>query len=531
MKTKITLATACLMTSGMALAQTQYDAARIAGSELNGTARFVGMGGAMGALGADISTIGTNPAGIALFRGNDVSTSFGLNTTKVKSDFNGSTMNDKRTKFSYDQIGFVYSTKIGNRTSLRYFNLAFNYHKAQNFNKVFQSGGMLNGLSQTWQMSNMMAGGISSSANLGDAIDDIYNYGTNEHPNLPNPYQNQDYPFMGVMGVRTGLVSPTKDNSKLIGWDGQSNGYRSREEGGINQYDFNMAFNVEDRAYFGLTLGVNDVNYKRSTYYTEDIYYNKDQGYYELSNNFKTEGTGFNVKFGMIVRPIEDSPFRLGLAVHSPTWYSLSDIYYSTMYSNIQYDGDATPSEAQEYTPDYVGNKDNKRDYYLVSPWKVNVSAGTVLGGIMALGAEYEFEGYKSSRLQYDNHDPIEHQNEYLKEDLKGVHTLRIGMETLITPAFSLRAGYNYSTAAFRNTAYKALDYNDMRTDVEYSNDFSRNTVTVGLGYRGKVFYADAAYKYNIYKSDFYPFSDEQLAATKLTTERQQFLVTLGVHF
>ena len=47
-------------------AQTQYDAARIANTELNGTARFVGMGGAMGALGADISVIGTNPAGIAL---------------------------------------------------------------------------------------------------------------------------------------------------------------------------------------------------------------------------------------------------------------------------------------------------------------------------------------------------------------------------------------------------------------------------------------------------------------------------------
>jgi len=49
------------------MAQTAYDAVRYAGDELNGTARFVGMGGAMGALGADISTIGTNPAGIGLF--------------------------------------------------------------------------------------------------------------------------------------------------------------------------------------------------------------------------------------------------------------------------------------------------------------------------------------------------------------------------------------------------------------------------------------------------------------------------------
>ena len=535
MKTKIAVATACLMSSGMALAQTQYDAARFAGEELNGTARFVGMGGAMGALGADISTIGTNPAGIALFRGNDVSTSFGMNATKVKSEFGNSTLNDSRNKASFDQIGFVYSTKIGNRTNLRYFNLAFNYHKARNFNKVFQSGGLLsNGMSQTWQMANLMTGGLQAAgvteANIGAATDDIYNYGTAGHEKLGNPYHNQDYPFLGVMGVRTGLVSPTKENNSLIGWNGISNGYRSREEGGIDRYDFNMSFNVEDRMYFGVTLGVDDVHYKRSTYYTEDIEYGKDGGYYELTNDFKTEGTGFNLKAGAILRPIEDSPFRLGIAVHTPTWYSLTDTYRSTLYSNIQYEGDKTPSEAQEYTPDYV-NGDNQRDYFLITPWKVNVNAGTVVEGIMALGAEYEYENYSKAKLQYDNHDPMENQNSYLKEDLKGVHTLRVGMETLITPSFSLRAGYNYSTAAFKKTAYKSLDYNDMRTDVEYANDFARQTVTVGLGYRGKVMYADAAYKYNIYKSDFYPFSDEQLAAAKLTNERHQVLVTVGVHF
>ena len=78
--------------SSVATAQTGYDVLRLAENELNGTARFVGMGGAMGALGADISVIGTNPAGIGLFRRNDVSTTFGFNTTMVKSDFAGTSM-------------------------------------------------------------------------------------------------------------------------------------------------------------------------------------------------------------------------------------------------------------------------------------------------------------------------------------------------------------------------------------------------------------------------------------------------------
>ena len=61
--------TACLgiMTVGMQ-AQETYEVAELATEDLNGTARYVGMGGAMEALGADISTMGTNPAGVGLFR-------------------------------------------------------------------------------------------------------------------------------------------------------------------------------------------------------------------------------------------------------------------------------------------------------------------------------------------------------------------------------------------------------------------------------------------------------------------------------
>ena len=115
-------------------AQDAYDVSRIIGSELNGTARFVGMGDAMGALGGDISVMGTNPAGIGIYRRNDFSLSFGLNNTAAESNFNGNSMKEDRTKASFDQIGFVYSYKVGNETSLRFVNFGFNYHKRRNCN-------------------------------------------------------------------------------------------------------------------------------------------------------------------------------------------------------------------------------------------------------------------------------------------------------------------------------------------------------------------------------------------------------------
>ena len=172
MKTKYIFLFAAL-TALTVNAQTQYDAFRFSESELNGTARFVGMGGAMGALGADISVMSTNPAGIGLFRGHDFSTSFSFNNTKVGSSFGGVTMNEKKNNMSFDQIGFVYSSKIGNRTTLRYLNFGFNYHKSNNLNKLFSAGGFLDGLSQTYQIANMIGGAVGSLSE----IDDIYNYG------------------------------------------------------------------------------------------------------------------------------------------------------------------------------------------------------------------------------------------------------------------------------------------------------------------------------------------------------------------
>ena len=69
---------ALLLASAMpAVAQETYENAKIAAEDLNGTARYVGMGGAMEALGADISTMATNPAGIGMFRRSNVSVSFG----------------------------------------------------------------------------------------------------------------------------------------------------------------------------------------------------------------------------------------------------------------------------------------------------------------------------------------------------------------------------------------------------------------------------------------------------------------------
>ena len=130
---KILFMTLVTVSSLTVSAQETYENAILANEDLNGTARYVGMGGALEALGADISTIGSNPAGIGLFRKSSISTSFGL----VSQDGVKSFRNADKTNMSFDQIGLVYSTKLDRNSIL---NFGFNYHKSKNFNRRRTAG-------------------------------------------------------------------------------------------------------------------------------------------------------------------------------------------------------------------------------------------------------------------------------------------------------------------------------------------------------------------------------------------------------
>ncbi len=521
MKNKLMTITACaLLGLATASAQNAYDTERFTGTELNGTARFVGMGGAMGALGGDLSVMGTNPAGIGIYRSNDFAATFGFNATSTKSLFNGTSMNEDRTRASFDQIGFVWSTKIGNNTSLRYVNFGFNYHKSKNFNRLFSAGGQLNNLSQSWQLAQEMANAELTGAEYDDIL------------STKNPYEkyclvNNPLPVLGVMGVMTGVVDwPTDMENGPFGWDGRSNNFFSDEKGGIHEYDFNVAFNIEDRFYIGATLGLKDAQYSRYSTYTEDL--NNDNGAenggYTLENFYDLTGTGVDFKLGVIVRPFEESPFRFGLAVHTPTWYEMRESYNAKLSSDIA----AMPDAYTQTLSDYLGPDYLNYDYRMITPWKFNLSAGTTLGGLVAVGAEYEYADYSSTKLEDMDGYELGGQAA-VEQQLKGVHTFRVGMEARLADAFSLRAGYNYSSAAFDKGSYNALASYSTQTD--FNNTEARNTFTFGVGYRGSVVYADLAYKYDAYKSNFYAFDDVDLPVTKVDNDRSQLLFTLGARF
>ena len=196
-KNRITAVTACaLFACSSLLAQgTIYDATRLLGSDLNGTARYVGRGGAMGALGADITTMGTNPAGTGLYRSSDATVSFGLGNNDVKGQYVNATNQVDHTYGTFDNAGFVYAYKVGNHTPLRFVNFGVNYRRNKNFNRnLLMSGTYV--ASQTEQMADMPPEATVSTTALV----------------AKNAYANPNLPWLGIMGDNSNLIDPTADN-------------------------------------------------------------------------------------------------------------------------------------------------------------------------------------------------------------------------------------------------------------------------------------------------------------------------------
>lgn len=528
MMKRLTFAAAVLLAASTIDAQSVYDAAQITHKDLNGTARFVSMGGAMGALGGDISTMGTNPAGIGIYRSHDLMTSFSFRANSQTGKYNGydNSVSKSALKYNnmvYDNLGFVYSTQLSNVSPLRFVNFGFNYHKAKSFYKNTSMNGALNvgpngeQVSQLWQMANQ-ANGVPYSKYLeGEAAFTDVNLG-----------------WLSVLGwqgwlINEHTVDPTNGNMYKPFTNYVPNAkFYSEERGGVDQYDLNVAFNVNDRFYFGATLGLYDVYYSKHTLYDESF---DDLQGYELQSYNGINGSGVDFKLGLIVRPFEYSPFRIGVAVHTPAFYNLTYTTRATLVSDVTHPGESSVSRTRIDTYDMVG--DMKRSFQLRTPWLYNVSLGYTLGTDLAVGAEYEYQDYSTVRFYEPDGMRMEYETSEVKYCLQGVHTLRLGLEYNVLPRFALRFGYNYSTSIFKNDSFKNLPINSINTDTDYANSKERMTYTAGIGYRGRVFYADLAYKYNTYKEDFFAFHDADnfLKATEMKNVQNQVLMTLGVRF
>ena len=487
-----------------------------------GTARFVGMGGAMGALGADMSVIGWNPAGIGLFRKSDVALTFGglWNKNKINEESRGTG--------TFDQIGFVYNFMTESDVC-PYVNFAFNYQKKKNFHGNFYADSDPDNpilISQMDQLAELASAGLDTDYNLAGLAVDNDALSSDNTPDGQKYYYNKFY--------------------------GDYNQFTHHSDGSLRAFDINLSINIKDHAFLGLTVGIDNLEYSSWTDYFEAGNYVDDsnvlhKGDYSIWNDYRVNGYGFNFKLGGIVRPFVSNSFRVGLVVESPTWYKLKSSVLMDYTDRVT---DSRSRQVESYL-----------DFNLRSPWKFRASMGSTIGSIFAWDVDYEYANYSDFTQRYPKFynqsggvmDVA--MNEHASMMLKGVHTVRAGIEVRPTSPLAFRLGYNFTSSVYDNDATFDLlglqnsPASDFITRTNYMITKPTHILAVGMGYKWSRFYFDLAYKVRSQKADFYAFDDSftdpdsdfskanpdlanmRLASVPVDLTRHSITCTLGIKF
>ncbi len=501
------------------MAQLPEDALRYSFPLPGGTARNQAIGGAGASLGGDLTSAHINPAGIGLYKNKEFVISPGFNFLNNKYSYRGTSNNGKDNAFSYGTSGVVFGgIKQNNPTRSSAFSISIN--QLANYNNRVQYSGLNKISSWSEQYVEQLA---NDQATVGDA--------------------EQNYIFGSSLAYWTFLVDTLSDPQ------GNVRGYQSNVPvpgnesgtGGVNQFNtvdtkggaheialaYGNSFN--DQLHLGVSINVPFYSYtKDQTFREEDATQNALNGFsfFEYKEKYTTTGIGFNAKLGMIIRPIER--LRLGLALHTPTFASMTDQIRSSIVTNTE-NYTTYPQPMSKTSEELKDNPDvGTYEYQVRTPLKFIASGSWVLNEVSDIkkqkgfltadvevvnygGTRYSASGTTGSSDDFEYYDEL---NSVIKSRYKTALNVRLGGELKFNTIMA-RAGF----------AYLSSPYSDKQLLGK------RMLVSGGAGYRNKGFFVDLTYVHGFIKQSDVPYylSDKPNPIADGKNSRGSVALTFGV--
>ena len=473
-------------------AQTEGDVLRYSYLQPGGTARFLGTGGAFGSLGADFGSLSQNPAGLAMYRGNELVVTPSLRFFFFFAQLPGElSIDDRKSSFAFDNVGLVFNT-TPKGPRWKTFNFGIGMNRQNNFNSSIFYEGTANGTIVT---------GLFE-----DAQRTLNNGGTTA----------DFYPFDTKLAFDTGAIFYDSTGTFTNDFIGNTNAPVSRSHaintfGKMNEMVISFAGNYDEKLMLGATVGIPFVNYRLEGEYIEEDKTNTIDAFNRLvyTEYLRTEGVGINLKLGLIYKI--NQIFRVGAAFHTPTAISLTDTYSSSFAYEYTYQGDNYGGDP--VYPDY----DGVYDYKLITPWRASASASAVINKAGFISADVEIVDYTTNRYNFTadvssqaNETAERAVNRAIQNNYQQVVNVRVGGE-LALDNFRLRAGLNLLGKPQKgetgfNTAY-----------------------TAGAGVHNQSFYLDLGWRRYMGSGSVTPYSDAPVATTDNVVN--DILLTLGFKF
>jgi long-subunit fatty acid transport protein len=420
--------------------QYAFDALKYSFPNQTGTARYVGMGGALGALGSDISCIGNNPAGLGMIRNTEFSVSPAMLFNFTESDFDGSKYPEDKFVFNIGSIGGVYCRRFNKdkSTGMQFLNFGLSYQRTNNFNN------------------NLFFTGTDSTFSIAQKFTDAAQGFT---PGVLTA--DFEKLALNTFLIDTAGNTTTYENLGLMNTQAKGFSRQNLNSGSTGDILLSGAINYANKLFVGVSFGVSILHYKRENNYTETDINDLSPRFHSL--NFKevidVSGVGVNVKAGVVYKPLDW--FRVGFAFHTPTWYGISEDSYANLTTNLNIGQFNSRSVTQTF------------EYNLVTPWRIQGSLGFLAFKRMAIGVEYEFADYTNINLRPSSNSFLA-ENAYIDTVFSSSHIIRLGAEFKLDP-FKIRAGYNFQSDPFKKTALLTNAFHNISVGAGFKMVIGRN--------------------------------------------------------
>ncbi|MCM4155876.1 transporter [Gramella sp. AN32] len=446
-------------------AQTLNDAYRYSSSELDGTARFVGMSGAFGALGGDMSAVSINPASSAVFLSSNFTGSMVYRNNDYSNSFNGGLDQNEDSNFDIGNLGGVFIFNNTDDSNWKKISLGLNFNTVNDYDESFSVRGNSNSsidqyflnFAQDVPLDLLQTQSGESIAELYQFLGENYGFG----------YQQALLGFQGYL-IDVDPASSQNQYSSLIAPGNFDQSYSKYATGINGKLTFNVGTQYKENLYLGLNLNSHFINYESSFDFSE---FNNNSGSETtevyFGNSLAANGEGFSFQLGGITK---FDNFRIGATYDSPIWFTIREETSEYLESN---------SSLDEYVVVAPNVINIYPEYTLRTPGQVTGSLAYLFGTTGLISFDYSLKDYSNTKFRPENDLDFQDLNAQISSEMKASSTYKLGAEYRISKV-SLRGGYRYVESPYENettignlTGYSAgLGYNfgNINIDLAYSN-------------------------------------------------------------
>lgn len=460
-------------------AQSVEEALLYSNDQLLGSARYVALGGAMGALGNDFSAVHDNPAGLSVFRRDRAEFSLGYGIQRTQANHYGQSSERSEGGFGLAQGGLVKGIESWNDEFNRY-HFGISFRRMAQFDQEF----------------------LVSGQNPESSIIDQWIVNSNGTDPTELISQGWLYEGMAWEGFLTDVLDSSvwSYTSFATGLDLQQD-RRVVRSGGRDEILLSMAGSFDHRFFYGASLGIPFLSFNEESFYSESGFDEfSDVNDFSLIDRYNLNAIGVFLQLGVQYRI--NYWWRVGASYRSPSWF----------WSNASFDTELTTNFRDGGTAGPIAYFNDQITYRLSAPQRMSLSSAFVLGKSGFLSVEYR--GVDMGRQRFRSSDfNLEDIDRAAEEGLQWVNELRVGAEYRLAK-WSARAGYQWANSVYKNEG-NALN--------------ARQTISLGLGYQLAKWRIDLAWRSHRSASDHFLYSEQFVAPSRLN-QRSNWMV-IGATF